>query len=88
MMKDYKQALETLFMMASEHLGFELNYEKSLLQELVDKATPKKPIIEGPFIREEDTFCPNCKNNICLTPSSKPNFCWCCGQELDWSTDE
>lgn len=49
----YQQALNTLFMMSSEHLGFELNYEKNLLQELIDiypeylelktKATPMKP---------------------------------------------
>ena len=29
-------ALNTLFMMSSEHLGFELNYEKNLMQELID----------------------------------------------------
>jgi len=52
----YQQALNTLFMMSSEHLGFELNYEKNLLQELVDiypeylelkaKATDDYEIIE------------------------------------------
>ena len=32
----YQMALNTLFMMSSEHLGFELNYEKNLMQELID----------------------------------------------------
>jgi hypothetical protein len=34
--EQYKMALNTLFMMSSEHLGFELNYEKNLMQELID----------------------------------------------------
>ena len=93
-MNKYEEALETIMKQIDIlcedgiFINFRHNNEYFILKELVDKATPKKPIIEGPFIREKDTFCPNCKINICLTPSSKPNFCWCCGQELDWSTDE
>jgi hypothetical protein len=48
----------------------ELN-EFKLLQELVDKATPKKPIIETDFMfYEEEMYeyiyliCPNCKSKI------------------------
>ena len=81
----YQMALNTLFMMASEHLGFELNYEKNLLQELVDKATPKK--VEEPYkIKGEGlpvSECPNCTSFI-----RGGNYCVHCGQAIDWSENE
>ena len=56
------------------------------LQELVEKATPKKPIEYPSFA--SGYKCPNCENNIVLHGSHKicPTPCcsWC-GQELDWS---
>ena len=74
-----------------------------VLQELVDKATPKKPAFnedwrdeETTSIYDEDGFinpvvcvCPNCgKNAICVTEYGKYNKC-CheCGQAIDWSEE-
>ena len=56
----------------------------ALLQELVDKATPKKPI---------DSFCPICGSydievNIVRIGWEKQKHCPDCGQAIDWSTDE
>ena len=96
----YQQALNTLFMMSSEHLGFELNYEKNLLQELVDiypeylelkaKATPMKPEeVERNVYR-----CLSCEKIIIPIGERKiwhKHFTPCCpncGQLQDWGEDE
>ncbi len=54
------------------------------LQELVDKETPKKPMVsEKQKIRYVTTYvCPNCKGKFTGTIS---NYCYHCGQKLDWS---
>lgn len=50
------------------------------LQELVDKATPKKPIHKANGI----IVCPKCYRTTANTVS--PVYCCClCGQRLDWS---
>lgn len=59
----------------------ELN-EFKLLQELVDKATPKKPIEEIDSYDDFDCsvhYCPNCKNEV------DEAYCPACGQKIDWS---
>lgn len=63
------------------------------LQELVDKATPKKPINQStPIVRQG--YCPNCKgelrklggrNEVVLEGQL---YCASCGQALDWSDNE
>ena len=63
----------------------ELN-EFKLLQELVDKATPKKPIISsydefGYVDFYEHHYCPNCKNKV------DKAYCPACGQKIDWSLE-
>ena len=56
------------------------------LKELVEKATPKKVIVNG--IREGRTIntvsytCPNCNNHI-----GRDCFCKHCGQAMDWSNE-
>ena len=57
----------------------ELN-EFKLLQELVDKETPKEVIIDDVY--EDGSFgysCPNCRMYL---PSYKTNRCSSCGQAL------
>ena len=62
------------------------------LQELIDKATPKKVItdrtIYGIPCDKVQYICPNC-NQIMLRPicitAHKPKYCYKCGQALDWS---
>jgi len=85
----YQMALNTLFMMASEHLGFELNYEKNLLQELVDKATPKKLHKENKQ-QEWSGGCPNCHSDGIWSEEMmlKHKYCKDCGQAIDWSENE
>lgn len=51
------------------------------LQELVDKATPKKPIQKA----AGRTVCPNCERSI--TREVSPRYCSICGQRLDWSEE-
>ena len=87
----YQQALNTLFMMSSEHLGFELNYEKNLLQELVDKATPTKP----KMVRLFGEYVPICHAKNCgvglveeETIWHKSSYCGRCGQALDWTKND
>ena len=60
----------------------------STLQELVDKATPKKTIKEN----YEDNrynmykhYCPTCKY---VWVCDVPNYCSECGQALDWSDED
>lgn len=50
-----------------------------LLQELVDKETPKKvkPFPNSFYIKT----CPNCSSAL----ETKRNYCDNCGQRLDWS---
>lgn len=60
------------------------------LQELVNRATPKKPV-EKKFNEAtmwdcadyfvERNACPTCKIKII----NKSDFCPCCGQAIDWS---
>ena len=53
------------------------------LQELVDRATPKKPIKDVPskLIYEQTYVCPNCGRRFSGRISK---FCYRCGQALDW----
>ena len=70
------------------------NTKKQLetLQELVDKATPKKPINQSkPVVRQG--YCPNCKGELrklgsrnAVVIEGQP-YCESCGQALDWSEE-
>jgi acetyl-CoA carboxylase beta subunit len=65
----------------------------NILQELVDKETPMKPIYENDLVDENivvDTwaYCPNCKEEILYALWGNLNYCPNCGQHLDWSVDE
>lgn len=60
------------------------------LQELVDKATPQKPINQStPVVRQG--YCPNCKGELRKLGSRNEVvlegqlYCSSCGQALDWS---
>nr|DAT74989.1 MAG TPA: ribosome, girodazole, girolline, antibiotic complex, 50S [Caudoviricetes sp.] len=52
------------------------------LQELVDKATPKKPIQKAAGRK----VCPNCERSTVREVS--PRYCSICGQAIDWGTDD
>ena len=66
---------------------------RKALQELDDKATPKKPINQStPVVRQGN--CPNCKGELRKLGSRNEVviegqlYCCSCGQALDWSTDD
>ena len=66
-----------------------LGANKSVLQELVDKATPKKPV---GFTADQASrlVCPTCKQptiNVWSQLEFRPRHCYYCGQALDWGDD-
>lgn len=60
----------------------------SILQELVDKETPKKPLeFSSNITNSEDVYtfnaCPNCRKYLYVSQK----YCDVCGQALDWSEE-
>lgn len=92
-MNKYQGALDRLFMWATNgYCALEVpseEYEdlKEIMQELVDKATPKKPIfyVESGYFTD---LCPVCK---CMVDADD-RYCSYCGQRisqrLSWSEVE
>ena len=66
-------------------LDFEKMYNeyKQTLQELVDKATPKKPIDNS-----WSYDCPSCNFKGVINLGIGYKFCSNCGQAIDWSNNE
>ena len=70
-----------------------LRYCLERLQELVDKETPKEPILYTDVIhgKEENVYqCPNCSSFLgyeeeCKEEEYQSTYCCGCGQRLDWS---
>lgn len=73
--------------------------EVDILQELVDKATPKKPIknklgkisLLDRLVGVKVTYtCPNCRNVLLkhhMNERQETRYCWDCGQALDWRVE-
>lgn len=57
----------------------------SVLQELVDKATPKKAIEKHHF--NDDLYCPNCESCVYEFFMKREQWCSDCGQKIDWSKE-
>lgn len=57
--------------------------EVTLMQELVDKATPKKVIDKKEELHGMSFICPNCGKKVYT--NFIRNYCGECGQRLDWS---
>lgn len=60
----------------------------NILQELVDKAIPKKPINKATYTYDDIPFtalCPNCKENLGYESQNLYKCCYKCGQAIDWS---
>lgn len=78
----------------SKELANKMNDDVEVLQELVDKTKPQKPIISYPM---GDCYytCPCCGNlliekRIVISPSGKNliknlSYCGRCGREMNWS---
>ena len=93
-MNTYQEALEKLRLLdCVDEENFEIKFEiLPTLQELVDKATPKKPNLlptlhafNGSEIEQQVELieCSCCE--FCLKPSDK--FCSNCGTEIDWNEE-
>ena len=70
----------------------EIGEALDLCMELLEKATPKKPILEAMrgFSDEiaSHLVCPVCKMpivNVWSRKEYRPRYCHVCGQRLDWS---
>nr|DAU24008.1 MAG TPA: fibrinogen [Caudoviricetes sp.] len=108
-MNKYQEALNNLVKVSCPKQTFckKCDFEKvcncdakqdiNTLQELVDKATPKKPLVkhyeeigEKPYIK---TCCPNgCRIQLSKATdrdyAHEHRFCNKCGQAIDWSDEE
>lgn len=99
-MNKYQEALDHIIKCDREdgeisHLSDAYRNDISALQELVNRATPKKPEIkelirkdnyrDGTNIPRYDWWCPNCHLEHFSTNIIK--HCTSCGQALDWSDE-
>lgn len=87
-MNKYQDSLDNFVKALSHFTNFKSIHDwKSDLQELVDKATPKKPKnwTVGKLLlnRGIEFNCPVC-NRIY---HERVNFCSSCGQAIDWSEE-
>lgn len=78
-MYKYQEALNVL-----KDYIFGFDDELNTLQELVDKATPKKPIKSNNPLFDYMVFCPACNKSM----SFKNYYCGSCGQAVDWSGED
>ena len=73
-------------------LGIAIDSDYEILNELCERATPKKPEMQAmsgfrPY-EANVQVCPCCKEmivNVWNRADYKPNYCHYCGQALDWS---
>lgn len=86
-MNKYQEALEKLQKIEQAENTWDENCD--ILQELVDKAIPKKL-----KITIHNGFCPNCQEAFGLERTKEAilrphwfSFCPYCGQALDWSEE-
>ena len=91
-MNKYQEALSEVIRMCAQSDELFPTEEIEALQELVDRATSKKPINQStPVVRQG--YCPNCKGE--LRKLGRRNevviegqlYCCSCGQALDWSEE-
>ena len=90
-MNKYQDSLDNFVKALSYITNFKSVHDwKSDLQELVDKATPKKP-----ELTINNGFCPNCHQAFGLERTKEAmfrprwfSFCPYCGQAIDWITNK
>ena len=93
-MSKYTEALSSIYFtmhsrVKPKTLGHCEDKNLEVLEELVERATPKKP-----DVNINNGYCPNCHQAFGLERTRqamlKPywlSFCPCCGQALDWSEE-
>lgn len=85
-MSKYTEAISSIYFtmhnrVKPKTLGHCEDKNLELLEELVERDTPKKPIQKA----AGRTVCPNCERSIAREVS--PRYCSICGQRLDWSEE-
>lgn len=90
-MNKYQKALNRIVKFCDINNGSVLEEDLKILQELVDKVTPKKPkkIIDDFYdYAYEYYFCPNCESQV-IDLSFNDTYCLfrcpSCGQALKWN---
>ena len=80
----------------NEELRAKCNRLEKVIEELVDRATPKPKkviCITDHYFPETYDYdyssgqCPNCKTYISFDETYQPAYCDKCGQALDWSEE-
>ena len=91
-MNKYQEALWNIIQKLNEYSPTDIyGQDWIIIQELVDKATAKKPIEKELWHGGIASKCPEC--GFCLTNSMLPcdtqyKFCPECGQKIDWEETE
>lgn len=89
-MNKYKEAFESI---SDNQYQYGTDEQWELLEELVNKAIPKKPNLEGDGYDEQgqliyDTWiCPNCEKHYELD-YDEYDYCPNCGQKILWSDED
>lgn len=96
-MSKYTEAISSIYFtmhnrVRPKTLGYCEDKNLEVLEELVERATPKKPINQStPLVRQG--YCPNCKGELRKLGSRNEVvlegqlYCSSCGQALDWSEE-
>ena len=91
-MSKYTEALSSIYFtmhnrVKPKTLGHCEDKNLEVLEELVERATPKKP-----DVNINNGYCPNCHQAFGLERTRQAmirpywlSYCPCCGQALDWS---
>ena len=91
-MSKYKEALSSIYFTMHNRvkpraLGRCEDKNLELLEELVERATPKKPDYWGDGYGDEYWNCPCCDASF-ETDYDKYDYCPSCGQAIDWSVED
>lgn len=90
-MSKYTEAISSIYFtmhnrVKPKTLGHCEDKNLEVLEELAERATPKKP-----DVNINNGYCPNCHNAFGLERTRQAmlrpywlSFCPCCGQALDW----
>ena len=94
-MSKYTEAISSIYFtmhnrVKPKTLGYCEDKNLEVLEELVERATPKKP-----DVNINNGYCPNCHQAFGLERTRQAmirpywlSFCPCCGQALDWSEEQ
>ena len=91
-MSKYTEALSSVYFtlhnrVKPKALGHCEDKNLELLEELIERAIPKKPYYWGDWYGDEYWKCPCCEKTYDVD-YGKNNYCLNCGQAIDWSVED